>query len=92
MDRWVCLLGVQFLQHTDIVGHVWVDDMDPVWVITMVPFRPYSKVQIEITVSYNDSTLGYIQLFPVSTSLEYASMKHVKRDKGILINETCKKR
>ena len=78
--RWACLLGIQLLQHTYIVG--------PVWVITVTPFGSYITVQIEITVSYSDSTLGYIQFFPVSISLEYASMKHVKRDKVILINET----
>ena len=66
--------------------------MGPVWVITGASLGLYSKAQIEITVSYSDSTLGYIQLFPVSTSLEYVGMKHVKRDKAILINETCKKR
>ena len=89
MDRWSCLLGIQLLQHTDIVGLVWVDDMDPVLVITVALFRSYSKAQIEIIVSYSDSTLGYIQFFSVSTCLEYADMKHVKRDKAILINETC---
>ena len=47
----------------------------------------YSNAQIEIIVSYSDSTLGYIQFFPISTSLEYADMKHVKRDKAILINK-----
>ena len=66
--------------------------MDHVWVITAAPFRSYNKTHIEITISYSDSTLGHIQLFPISTSLEYADMKHVKRDKAILINETCKKR
>ena len=60
--------------------------MDPVWVTTAAPFGSYSKAQIEITVSHNDSTLGYTQFFPVSTSLEYVGMKHVKRDKAILIN------
>ena len=92
MDRWACLLGIQLLQHTDIVGPIWVDDMDPIWVITTAPFRSYGKAHIEITVSYSDSTLGYIQFFLVFTSLEYAGMKHLKRDKAILINETCKKR
>ena len=72
-----CLLRIQLLQHTDIVGHVWV--------ITVTLFGSYSTVQIEITVAYSDSTLGYIQSFPVSTSLEYAGMKHVKRDKTTLI-------
>ena len=67
-------------------------EMDPVWVIIAAPFGSYSKAQMEITFLYNDSTLEYIQFFPVSTSLEYAGMKHVKRDKAILINETCKKR
>ena len=66
--------------------------MDPVWFITVAPFGSYSKAQIEIIVSYSDSTLGYIQFFLVSTSLEYAGMKHVKGDKAVLINEICKKR
>ena len=60
--------------------------------MTLTPFRSFSKAHIEITVLCSNSTLGYIQFFPVSTSLEYASMKYVKRDKAILINETCKKR
>ena len=47
---------------------------DPVWVIQ------YSTIQIEIIVAYSDSTLGYIQSFPVSTSLENVGMTHVKRD------------
>ena len=62
--------------------------MDPIWIITVALFGSYSKAQIEITVSYRDSTLSYIQFFPVSTSLEYAGMKNLKRDKVILINET----
>ena len=45
-------------------------------------------VHIEITVAYSDSTLGYIQAFPVSTFLENAGMTHVKRDEEIWINET----
>ena len=71
MDRWPCLLRIQLLQHTDIV--------DPVLVITATPFGSYSTIQIKITVAYSDSTLGYIQSFLVSTSLENASMTHVKR-------------
>ena len=50
-------IGIQLLQHTvyRYQGPVWVDDIDldhyssHVWVI-----------QIEITVSYSDSTFGYI--------------------------------
>ena len=80
MDRWTCLLGIQLLQHTDIVG--------PIWVITATPFGSYNTIQMEITVAYSDSTLGYIQSFPVSTSLENAGMTHVKRDEEIWINET----
>ena len=52
------------------------------------PFGSYSTIQIKIIVAYNDSTLGNIQSFPVSTSLENASMTHVKRDEEIWINET----
>ena len=62
--------------------------LNPVWVITVTPFGSYSIVQIEITVAYSASTLRYIQSFPISTSLENAGMKHVKRDKEIWINET----
>ena len=72
-------IRIQLLQHTDIVG--------PVWVIAATPFGSYRIIQIEIIIAYSDSTLGYIQSFPVSTSLEYACMKHVKRDKTILINK-----
>ena len=81
MDRWAYLLGIQLLQHTDIVG--------PVWVITATPFGSYSAVQIEITIAYNDSTLENMQSFPISTSLENAGMTHVKkRVEEIWINET----
>ena len=66
------LLGTQLLQHTDIVG--------PVWVITTIPFGLYSTVQIEITIVYRDITLGYIKSFPVPTYLENASMTHVKKE------------
>ena len=64
-------IGIQLLQHTiyKYRGPVWVDDIDPVWVI-----------QIEITVSYSDSTFGYIQFFPVSTSKVFAGMKHKIND------------
>ena len=63
------------MQYTDIVG--------PVWVINATSFESYSTVQIEITVAYRDSTLGYIQSFLISTSLENAGMTHVKRDEEI---------
>ena len=65
-----------------------MDIVGPVWVITTTSFGSYSTIQIEITVAYNDSTLEYIQSFPVSTSLENAGMTHVKRDEEIWINET----
>ena len=52
------------------------------------PFGLYSIVQIEITIVYSDSTLRYIQSFPLSTSLENAGMIHIKRDKDIWINKT----
>ena len=55
------------------------------WFITATPFGSYNTVQIDITIVYSDSTLGYIQSFPVSTSLENASMTHVKRDEEIWI-------
>ena len=80
MDRWVSLLGIQLLQHTDIVS--------PVWVITVTPFGSYSIVHIEITVAYSVCTLGYIHSFLVSTFFEYVGMKHVKIEKAILINKT----
>ena len=55
----------------------------------MIPFRSYRTVHIEITVTYSDSTLGYIQSFPVSISLENVGMTHVKKkDEEIWINET----
>ena len=68
------------MQHTNIFG--------PVWVITATRFGSNNTVQIEITIAYNDSTLGYILSFPVSTSLGNASMTYVKRDEEIWINET----
>ena len=79
MDRWAYLFEIQLLQQTDIVG--------PVWVVTATPFGSYSTVQIEIIVAYSDSTLRYIQSFPISTSLENTGMTHVKRDEEIWINE-----
>ena len=54
----------------------------------MTSFGLYSTVQIEIIVAYSDNTLGYIQSFFVSTSLENAGKTHVKRDEEIWINET----
>ena len=80
MDKCACLLGIQLLQHIDIV--------DPVWVITATSFGSYSTIQIEITVAYSASTLRYIQSFPISTSLENEGMTHVKRDEEIWINAT----
>ena len=58
-------IGIQLLQHTiyRYRGPIGVDDIDPVWVI-----------QIEVTVSYNDSTFGYILFFSVSTSKVFAGM------------------
>ena len=60
-------IGIQLLQHTvyRYRGPIWVNDIDLVWVI-----------QIEITVSYSDSTFRYIQFFPLSTYKVFASMKH----------------
>ena len=67
-------IGVQLLHHTiyKYRGPVCVDDIDPIWVI-----------QIEIIVSYSDSTFGYIQLFPVSTFKVFAGMKHKINDKNM---------
>ena len=67
-------IGVQLLQHTVYIYRdpVWVDDIDPVWVI-----------QIEITVSYGDSTFEYIQLIPISTSKVFLDMKHKINDKNM---------
>ena len=56
LGRWIgrhAYLGLH-----DIVG--------PVWVITMALFE---SIEYRITVSYSDSTFGYIQFIPVSTSL-----------------------
>ena len=40
-------IGITILQH--IVyrqsGPVWVDDMDPVWIITVAPFDSYKTIQ-----------------------------------------------
>ena len=68
-------IGIQLLQHTfyRYRGPVWVVDIDPIWVIIAVPIW---VIQIEITISYSDSTFRYIQFFPVSTSKVYAGMKH----------------
>ena len=36
-------IGTQLLQHTvyRYRGHVWVDDIDPVWIIIAAPFRSH---------------------------------------------------
>ena len=41
------LIRITMLQHTVYrqSGPVWVDDMDPVWIITMAPFGSYNIVQ-----------------------------------------------
>ena len=39
-------IGITMLQHTVYrqSGPVWVDDMDPVWIITVASFGPYNIV------------------------------------------------
>ena len=41
----------------------------------------FGYVQIKITVSYSDSTFGYIQLFPVSVSKVFAGMNIKENEK-----------
>ena len=55
-----------------LLQHTIYRYQDPVWVI-----------HIEITILYSDSTFGYIQLFPVSTSKVFAGMKHKINDKNM---------
>ena len=40
-------IGITMLQHTVYKQRspVWVDDMDPVWIITVAPFGSYNTVQ-----------------------------------------------
>ena len=40
-------IEITMLQHTVYrqSGHVWVDDMDLVWIITVAPFGSYNTVQ-----------------------------------------------
>ena len=40
-------IGITMMQHTVYKqnGPVWVDDMDPVWIITMAPFGSHNAVQ-----------------------------------------------
>ena len=40
-------IGITMLHHTIYrqSGHVWVDDMDPVWIITMTLFESYNTIQ-----------------------------------------------
>ena len=69
-------------------GPIWVDDIDPVW-ITIAPRLGHT----EITVSYSDSTFGYIQIensdstfgyiqfSPVSTSMVFAGMNIKENEK-----------
>ena len=39
-------IGITMLQHTVYrqSGPVWVDDMDPIWIITVAPFGSYNIV------------------------------------------------
>ena len=39
-------IGITMLQHTVYrqSGTVWVDDMDPVWIIVVAPFGSYNTV------------------------------------------------
>ena len=70
-------IGIQLLQHTvyRYRGPVWVDNIDPVWIIIAARLghtkitvsysdSTFGYIQIEITVSYSDSTFRYIQFFP----------------------------
>ena len=40
-------IGITMLQYTVYKqsGPVWVDDMDPIWIITVAPFGSYKTVQ-----------------------------------------------
>ena len=40
-------IGITMMQHTVYrhSGPVWVDDMDPIWIITVAPFGSYNTVQ-----------------------------------------------
>ena len=56
-------IGITILQH--IVyrqsSPIWVDDMDPVWIITVAPFRSYNVMfRLYITVSYSDRHTIYV--------------------------------
>ena len=68
-------IRIQFLQHIvyKYRGPVWVDNIDPVWIIIVAPLghteiavsysdSTFGYIQIEITVSYSDSTFGYIRI------------------------------
>ena len=52
-------IGIQFPQYTvyRYRGSIWVDDIDPVWIIIAARLG-----NTEITILYNDSTFGYIQI------------------------------
>ena len=41
------LIGITMLQHTVYKqsGPIWVDDVDPVWIITVAPFGSYDTIQ-----------------------------------------------
>ena len=40
-------IGITMLQHTVYKQSdlIWVDDMDPVWIITVAPFGSYNTIQ-----------------------------------------------
>ena len=40
-------IGITMLQHTVYKQSdpIWVDDIDPVWIITVAPFRSYNTIQ-----------------------------------------------
>ena len=70
-------IGTQLLQHRvyRYQGPVWVDDIDPVWIITW--HRSLSHTVMIPSGLY--STLRYKQLFLVSTSKVFADMKHKRK-------------
>ena len=51
----------------------------PIGKIQLLQHTIYRYIQIEITVSYSDSTFRYIQLFLVSASKVFADMKHKRK-------------
>ena len=54
-------IGIQLLQHTvyRYRGPIWVDDIDPVWIIIAAPFGSYRQRSLSRTVIVPSGTYSF---------------------------------